>query len=145
MTQLSIVGVWRLVSYESRPESGATRLPYGERVSGFLIYTPEGYMSVAIMGANRPNLASEDRLSGMPDEYARAMKSYVSYCGRYTVRHDRVIHHIELSHFPNWCGVDQERFYQLEGDRMRMRTPPFVLGAVEQTAHLVWERVRAGE
>ncbi len=145
MTQHSIVGVWRLVSYESRPESGATRLPYGEQVSGYLIYTPQGYMSVTIMGANRADLASEDRLAGTPDEYARAMKSYVSYCGRYTLLPDRVVHHIELSHFPNWCGVDQERFYELEGDRLKLRTPPFVLGGVEQTANLVLERVRDGE
>lgn len=145
MTEPSIVGVWRLVSYESRPESGATRLPYGARVSGYLIYTPEGYMSVTIMGADRPSLASEDRLAGTPDEYARAMKTYVSYCGRYTVHPDRVVHHIELSHFPNWCGVDQVRFYHLEGDRLRLRTPPFVLGGVQQTAHLVLERVWASE
>ena len=53
MTPQSIVGVWRLVSYESRMHDGGTRLPYGDRVAGYLIYTAEGFMSVALMGADR--------------------------------------------------------------------------------------------
>ena len=124
---------------------GGTRLPYGDRVAGYLIYTAEGFMSVALMGADRADLATDDRLAGTPEEYARAMKSYVSYCGRYTVGSDRVVHHIELSQIPNWSGTAEERFYELDGNRMQMRTPPFVLGGVEQTAHLVWERVQTSE
>ncbi len=143
MTRQSLVGVWRLLSYESRGRDGTTRFPYGQGVYGYIIYSAEGYMSVAIMGADRTDFASGDRLSGTPEEYARAMKTYVSYCGSYEVLPDRVIHHVELSHFPNWSGADQKRFYEIDGDRVRMRTPPFVLRGIEQTAHLVWERVRS--
>ena len=141
MAQQALAGVWRLISYESHGQDGVTRFPYGNGVSGYLIYSAEGYMSVAIVGADRGHFASGDRLSGAPEEYAQAMRSYVSYCGRYEILPDRVIHHVELSQFPNWSGTDQVRFYEIEGDLLRLRTPPFALGGIEQTAHLVWERV----
>jgi hypothetical protein len=34
----------------------------------------------------------------------------VAYAGRYSFLGDHVIHHVELSLFPNWVGSDQERF-----------------------------------
>jgi hypothetical protein len=33
----------------------------------------------------------------------------VSCCGRYEFRGDTVVHRVELSLFPNWVGVEQER------------------------------------
>ena len=145
MTKQSLVGVWRLVSYTSQDQYDTTRFPYGQDVSGYLVYSAEGFMSVAIMGSNRTNFASGDRLSGTPEEYAQAMRSYVSYCGRYEVLPDRVVHHVELSHFPNWSGAVQERYYAIQGNLLQLRTPPFVLGGIEQTAHIAWERAQSPE
>jgi hypothetical protein len=64
----------------------------------------------------------------------------VSYCGRYEFRGDTVIHHVELSLFPNWVSVDQERLVELEGNRLTLSTRSILLGSIEQTAHLIWER-----
>jgi len=52
-----------------------------------------------------------------------------------------VIHHIEISLFPNWVGVDQVRSFSLEGDRLTLSTPPMLVEGVEQAGHLTWERV----
>lgn len=136
----SIVGVWRLLSYESRKPDGITALPYGGKASGYLIYTAEGFMSVTIVGDGRSTFADPDRFAGTPAEYSRGMKSYVSYAGRYTASATHVVHHIELSQFPNWSGTDEVRYFEIEGTSMRMQTPPFILGGVEQTAHLLWHR-----
>jgi Lipocalin-like domain len=38
-----------------------------------------------------------------------------------------VIHHVELSLFPNWSGVDQERLFQVTGDPLTLRTRPLLL------------------
>jgi Lipocalin-like domain len=48
---------------------------------------------------------------------------------------------VELSLFPNWVGSDQERLVELRGNRLRLSTRPVLLGGVQQTAHLIWERV----
>ncbi len=48
------------------------------------------------------------------------MEGFVAYAGRYSFRGDRVIHHVELSLFPNWVGTDQQRWVELAGDRLTL-------------------------
>ncbi len=102
-------------------------------------------MFVAIMGSNRPKFAADDLLSATVEEEARAEESYVSYCGRYGFDGDKVIHHVELSLFPNWIGADQERLVDLGGSRLTLSTRPLLLRGTQQTAHLIWERVSTQE
>jgi hypothetical protein len=58
-----------------------------------------------------------DLLSGTTEEKARAVEDFVAYAGRYSFHGDRVIHHVELSRFPNWVGSDQERWVELAKGR----------------------------
>jgi hypothetical protein len=61
----------------------------------------------------------------------------------YTVDAGRgaVVHHLEMSLNPNWIGVDQVRYFDLQGDRLTLKTPPMVVGGVERVSTLVWERL----
>ena len=97
-------------------------------------------MSVAIMGANRSRFASGDIKGGSTEEKAAAADTYLTYCGRYEVQGDAVIHHIELSLFPNWVGVDQKRYLRLDGNTLLLSTPPILVEGIERAIHLVWER-----
>lgn len=115
--------------------------PLGKDAQGILVYGDDGYMFVAIMRAERAPFAADDLLGGSVEEKARAAETYVSYCGRYEVSGDRVVHNVELSLFPNWVGAEQERLVAIEGDRLTLRTRPMLLEGAQQTAHLVWERV----
>jgi Lipocalin-like domain len=141
MTSNPLVGTWRLVSWENRSADGTISYPLGRDAVGLIVYTDDGHMSVAIMRADREPFAAEDLLGGTSKEKARAAETYVSYSGRYVFRGDRVIHHVELSLFPNWTGVEQERLVEVTGKRLILRTRPLVLGGIEQSAHVVWERV----
>jgi hypothetical protein len=105
------------------------------------MYNQDGYMFVAIMRPNRVMFPTGDLLSGSTEEKAQAAGTYVSYCGRYEFRGDTVIHHVEISLFPNWVGVDQERLVEVRGDRLTLSTRPILLGGIQWSAHLVWERV----
>jgi hypothetical protein len=105
------------------------------------MYAQDGYMSVAIMSPDRPMFAAGDLLGGSAQERAQAAGTYVSYCGRYEFRGDTVVHRVELSLFPNWVGVEQERLVEVSGDRLMLSTRPLLLGGVLRTAHLIWERV----
>jgi hypothetical protein len=93
------------------------------------------------MSANRRRFASEQPLDGTSEEERTAKKSYQAYSGRYEIRDNKVIHHVEVSLFPNWVGREQERFYELEGDRLCLSTEPLPYGQTHQTAHLEWERI----
>ena len=51
------------------------------------------------------------------------------------------MHYVELSLFPNWIGLSQERLVELAGNRLRLSTRPMLLDGKQQTAHLVWDLV----
>jgi hypothetical protein len=141
MTSNPLVGTWRLISWENRDLDGTINYPLGEDAVGYIMYNEDGYVFVAIMRSDRAKFAVGDLLSGSIEEKAYAAGTYVSYCGRYEFRGDTVIHHVELSLFPNWVGVEQERLVEIKGDQLTVSTRPMLFGGAQRTAHLIWERV----
>jgi hypothetical protein len=142
MASNPLIGTWRLISWENRSVvDGQVSYPLGKDAVGYIMYNQDGYMFVAIMGPNRLKFAAEDLLSGTTEEEAQAEETYVSYCGRYDFQGDTVVHHVELSLFPNWVGGAQERLVELRGNRLTLSTRPILLEGTQQTAHLIWERV----
>jgi hypothetical protein len=141
MSSNPLVGTWRLISWENRTLDGAVSHPLGEDAAGYIAYNEDGYVFVAIMRPARRPFVAGDLLSGSTAEKAGAAETFVSYCGRYELHGETVIHHVELSLFPNWVGVAQERLVKIDGDRLTLSTRPLLLEGRKQTAHLLWERV----
>jgi hypothetical protein len=137
----SFIGTWRLVSFEFRSKDGQVSYPFGEDAVGYVMYSQDGYVSFTIMSAHRPKFASADITGGSIEEKISAVDTYFSYCARYEVRGDRVIHHLEVSLFPNWIGADQERTFEFGDNRLILRTPPLLWGGIEQMGIVTWERV----
>jgi hypothetical protein len=139
---VTIVGVWRLETFQSRDEEGRPAHPLGEHPAGLLIYTETGWMSVHVAHGDRVPFASPDPLAGTEAEQARAFAtSFIAYSGRYDVHGDRVRHHVEVSVHPNWMGVVFERVFALDGDTLILRTPPISIGGVAVASELRWRRV----
>jgi hypothetical protein len=141
MSSNPLVGTWRLLSWENRTLDGQVSRPLGDQASGYIAYTQDGYVFVAIMGAARRRFVAEDLLGGSTAEKADAAETYVSYCGRYEFHGETVLHHVELSLFPNWIDATQERLVEISGDRLTLSTRPLLLQGRQQTAHLLWQRV----
>lgn len=141
MASNPFIGTWRLLSYEVRSSTGETRYPWGQDPVGLLMYSDDGYVSVAMMSADRPGFSAKDIKKGTIEEKMAAVDTYISYSGRYEILKDTVIHHVEVSLFPNWVGNDQIRTYEFDGNRLRLSTEPIVAGEKKWTSHLVWERV----
>ena len=114
---------------------------HGKDVAGWLMYSKDGSMSVALVKQNRPAFSSNDLSGGTTEEKASAFGTYITYCGKYEVKGDEVIHHLEASLFPNWAGTEQRRIYAFEGDNLVLSTPPFELGGVRQTVKLIWQKI----
>jgi len=136
----ALVGTWRLVSFELRLKDGTTRHPWGDEVAGQVIYGPDGFMAGSIMKKGRAAFKATDVMAGTPQEFEAAMKSYVGYAGPYSVHGNRILHHAEVSFFPNWTGTDIERFFDVQGSTLTLSTLPLVFGGVQGTAVLVWEK-----
>lgn len=118
----SLVGVWRLLSYETERPDGAVVQPFGPRVTGMLIYTADGCMSGQVMKNDRAPLPAAYRKGGAAESIAAAFDGYIAYCGRwrYDVSRGEVIHIVEASLYPNWVGSEQRRGVLLEGDRLTL-------------------------
>jgi hypothetical protein len=142
MNSTALMGTWALESWKVVDSDGRVDHPFGPHPVGYIIYSPDGYMASGFMPPDRKPFAAADILGGTPDEKCAAIETYISYCGRYEVKGDRVYHHIDASLFPNWTGVTQERIVSLEGDTLRISTPPLLIKGKVQTAHLVWKRAR---
>ncbi|MDE2715813.1 MAG: lipocalin-like domain-containing protein [Chloroflexota bacterium] len=143
MEQNPLIGAWRLVTYEAHTGDDVL-YPLGEDASGYIMYTPDGYMSVLMMAAGRPNFEAGDMLAGTDEEKLAAASTFVAYCGRYDYQEDRVIHKIEVAFYPNRVGTEQVRFIQLEGDELILTTPPMVLAGKSRKGRIVWQRAATG-
>ncbi|OUL28308.1 lipocalin-like domain-containing protein [Nostoc sp. 106C] len=137
----NLVGTWKLLSCETRTANGQIFYPLGDNPSGYIIYTDNGYVSVAMMRANRPQFQAGDIAAGTVEEKVAAADSYISYCGTYEFQADKVIHHVEVSFFPNWVGANQVRFAQFNGEQLTLRTPPILVNGIEIVGNLIWQRV----
>ena len=133
------VGTWRLVSIDTRKADGSLHRS-GKR-KGYIVYSGDGYMSVAFMKEGRPEFAAGDIRGGTVEEKIEAFNGYISYSGPYEVTENSVLHNIEVSLFPNWIGEKQERFYEFDGKQLTLSTPLQLVGGIQLSSHLVWEKV----
>jgi Lipocalin-like domain len=137
----ALVGAWRLLSWENQAADGQVTYPMGPDPIGYVIYAADGRFSITISRRGRAGFAAGDLLGGTTEEKAQAVEGFVAYAGRYSFHGDRVIHHVELSLFPNWVGSDQERWVELAEDRLTLSASPLLLAGKLQVPRLVWERV----
>ena len=123
------VGDYTLISYVTFPEAGpAVDMQYVGRLS----YDRAGNMS----GLGMP--------SGLPEREREAgsrLTEGFAYWGKVTVDDEKkiVIHHVEGSPLmPGWVGRDNVRFYEFEGDLLRLSLKN---ADGRTTATLTWRRL----
>ena len=137
----TLFGAWRLKSLETRASDGSVSDPWGKETLGYVIFSPEGYFSVAIMNADRKKFSSQDMKGGSLEERANAADSYLSYSGPYEIEKDKFRVKVEVSLFPNWVGGIQERNYKINGKTLSVSTTPTLVNGKEQVGYLIFERV----
>lgn len=115
--------------------------PFGENARGKITYTDDGYMFVMIESAQpRPNWASEDISIGTDQERTASTKGFISYCRKYELKNDsEIVHHVEMSFFPNWIGTSQLRYYKFQDGKLIISTPELILNGESVKNYLTWE------
>ncbi|MBI4422873.1 MAG: lipocalin-like domain-containing protein [Elusimicrobia bacterium] len=135
-----LVGTWRLASCSHRLADGSRWYPFGRRPAGRLVYTPEGFMMVILMAKGRAPARSGQVFEASEKERSEAAAGFLAYSGRCELGDRGVVHHVDLSLFPNWVGTAQLRSYRLSGDRVTFWTRSFRVGGKRQVASLSWRR-----
>lgn len=125
----SLVGAWRLVSYEARSPEGTEVFPFGVGATGVIIWSGDGAFSAQIS----PGDPSGD-----------VEPNYVAYFGRWELEEasSSVLHHVAGAFNPGLRNTVQRRGLAFDGDRVTL-TPPTREGA--NTMSLVWERTVPAE
>ncbi|HEY0759348.1 MAG TPA: lipocalin-like domain-containing protein [Acidisarcina sp.] len=140
VTREAFVGTWSLTDYLLIRADGVIRKPWGEDVSGLLIYSPEGYMSANLMPAVHKDGVQAKAAPAPPAKSHRSSR-HIAYAGRYTLENDSITHHVEVSLFPSWIGLPQVRFYEIASDRLVLRTPPIPRSGKHLVGELTWKRI----
>ncbi|RMX72056.1 hypothetical protein D0869_15004, partial [Hortaea werneckii] len=130
-----LVGAWKLESYIAypTPQSRIQRptYPMTKNVTGFIMYTPDGYMSAQML---IPGQQSFKRGEGEEPQWAEAGKRFFAYCGPYYItdegagREEILRHTFQVCNLPGWIGDIQIRTHRFEEDG-----DVLVLGSEEPT------------
>src|SRR5882757_890779 len=106
-----IVGTWNFVVAEVTAPDGKKSFPFGETPKGILIFTADGRFAQIHIAGDIPKIASNNRLTGTPEEYAAIMRRSLSVFGTYAVdeANKTVTYAIVSATFPNWEGEAQTR------------------------------------
>ncbi len=110
-----LVGAWLLQGWEIRSDRG-THFPFGESPRGVLTYTEDGYMQASLTSGDRPTMSSPNPRDASIPEQAAAFRSCFTYAGRYDVRGDVVVHHVEVALNQAMVGTAQVRRADLADD-----------------------------
>ena len=116
----TLVGSWRLSSYEDRDVAGAVVYPYGRSPAGMLIYDSTGHMAIQIMKQPPPDVATDDWDKFTVAERVALYDGYVAYFGRYEVDTDLGV----VTHLPEadlsrlYIGRREVRHFELAADRL---------------------------
>ena len=106
------------MSYAAHPDDGPEVYPLGAVARGVLDYSPEGNVSVHIMGAG-----------------------YFAYYGYYTVDENAstVTHHLELCSDRNLAGASNLRHIALDNGQLVL-SGSMTLDGAPHSIRVVWER-----
>src|SRR3954452_18192256 len=99
----AIVGSWDFVVAEVTAPDGKKSYPFGEAPKGILIFSADGRFAQIHIAGDVPKIASNNRLTGTPEEYAEIMRRSLSVFGSYTVDEasKTVTYNIVSASFPN--------------------------------------------
>jgi hypothetical protein len=132
----SLIGTWKLVSWQVIVENEPPQNVFGSHPKGFLILTREGRSFVLT--------TAENRTKGMGDaERAALHKSMLSYSGEYRVEGNDLITLVDVSWNEEWNGTEQRRHFRIEGDKLFIESAPapsILFQGKTDFRRIVWER-----
>jgi hypothetical protein len=144
VNQLSVEGVWSLLSFEKEGPQGVPVFPFGKNAKGMLTYTGDGYIFASLMDGDREKLGVNMEVLATPGfknfgkrlNYAKATARSLSYAGRYAVQGSEIWHDVTVCSFPDWVGTRLLRKFYFEGETLIL-TFTDTLGVASK---LAWRR-----
>lgn len=139
-----LVGTWTLVSWELVGGDGSKFAPVvGGDVKGLMIFLENGRFSQQII-SERPKFASNERLSGTPEENKAVAQGILSVFGTYSIDEasKTFTFHNEISSYPNQNRTNGKRTPTFIGDELRYVNPGAPAAGPGGNGYFVWRRAK---
>jgi hypothetical protein len=138
-----LIGTWQLVSWHNKHADGNKTYTLGKDAVGYLSYSPDGFVFVHLMAANRDAYLENDPFGGTLAEDSAAMKSQITYTGVFDYSGQQVVHTVTCASCPNWVGTKQVRDVKFQGAELILSAAGAQLDRGIVTAELLWKRATA--
>jgi hypothetical protein len=141
------IGFWRLLYTDTVRMKDGKEVFHGDRVetragTSYIIYAASGHMMVHLM--NREGRTKYAAAQPTPAESLAAYRSYTGYFGRFTTYENHkppFVYHSQQGTTNPGGYSEQKRFYQFNGNVLRLSPPPNLNANGElQAGHLYWEK-----
>ncbi|KAF2487228.1 Lipocalin-like domain-containing protein [Neohortaea acidophila] len=116
-----LIGTWKLESYIAYPTPTSVpqrpTYPMTKNVTGFIMYTPDGYMSAQML---IPGQQTFKRGEGDDAQWTEAAKRFFAYSGPFYItdegpgREETLRHTFQICNLPGWVGDIQIRTHRFE-------------------------------
>jgi hypothetical protein len=137
------VGFWKLISNERRNEKGEV-VSSNPGQTGYIIYTPAGFMMVHMVQPNRKPFAGAEPT---PPEALDAVRTYTNYFGPFYIHETDgyVVHdQVGTANVGRNGPSPQQRFYRFSGNRLMLQPPAtYTPDGHTLTGTITWEHVGA--
>jgi hypothetical protein len=118
-----LLGTWDLVSFVRLVDGDPVDDVLGPDPVGRLTYQPDGRVTALLARRDRPWRSGETFLSAGDEARGAAAREFVAYSGRFEVVDDRVVHHVDISLYPEHPGTDLVRTVSWRDGLLELRTP----------------------
>jgi len=142
----ALIGTYKMASGEMQRKDGAVEYPFGKDAIGFLAYTSDDLVWFEVNAVNRSPFKNGDWF-GTKDENEEAMKTHLSFFGRYLIKGDELHYLVLTSSSPNMVEMSKgEKFFygataRLNENSLRLTSKPYVVDGVECQTQYVWEKM----
>lgn len=135
-----MVGTWTLVE-QWVEQDGKKIHRFGANPKGIAMYDANGRFSTILLRADLPKFASNNAMTGTPDENRAIVQGTNATFGTWSISEEdgTLISKIDGSSFPGWDGQNQKRVLTIAGDDMKMCVGGAQIGG---TACATWKRAK---
>ena len=134
------VGTWAVAS-QYVEQDGRRLQPFGDKPKGRVMFDDKGRFMLIAQRSDLPKFASNNRMTGTPDEYKAIGQGTIAYYGTYMIddKEGTITQRYEGSTYPNWDGDEQKRLIGISSDELRITSPFTSVGGGK--AYLVLTRM----
>jgi Lipocalin-like domain len=137
-----LVGTYRVLAIEHYADDGEVGRPFGDDPRGVIVYTAQHYMTAVLMRSARPPFGAGDVLGGTDAERAAAFATANAFAGPWELVDDEtIVHHLEVTTYPNWVGTQQRRRFELTDSHLTLYPPSMLMEGKVRHARVWCERV----